>query len=166
MMADTKTRRQSQSGDVLSLAAERAQQHARAAGHRKVAPSEVAMAALAELHEPFPSSPSDPSEVIARLDELGSPATVATTGGRYFGFVNGGMLPAALAANWLAGAWNQNAALRVMSPVAAELEDVVLRWVCEALELPPECAGGVVTCATMAHFTALVAARHTLLGRA
>src|SRR5207302_1795085 len=92
-------------------------------------------------------------------------ATVATTGGRYFGFVNGGMVPAALAANWLAGAWNQNAALRVMSPIAAELEEIVLRWVCEALRLPPECAGGLVTCATMANFTALVTARHALLAR-
>jgi glutamate/tyrosine decarboxylase-like PLP-dependent enzyme len=100
------------------------------------------------------------------LDEIGSPSTVATTGGRYFGFVNGGMLPAALAANWLAGAWNQNAALRVMSPIAAELEDVVLRWVCEALALPAGCAGGLVTCATMANFTALVAARQALLKRA
>ena len=123
------------------------------------------MAALTELHEPFPSSPSDPSEVLARLDELGSPATMATTGGRYFGFVNGGMLPAALAANWLAGAWNQNAALRVMSPVAAELEDVVIQWVCEALGLPEDCAGGLVTCATMANFTALATARHALLAR-
>jgi glutamate/tyrosine decarboxylase-like PLP-dependent enzyme len=123
------------------------------------------MAALSELHEPFPPSPSDPSEVIARLDELGSPATVATTGGRYFGFVNGGMLPAALAANWLAGAWNQNAALRVMSPVAAELEDVVIQWVCEALGLPEDCAGGLVTCATMANFTALATARQALLAR-
>jgi glutamate/tyrosine decarboxylase-like PLP-dependent enzyme len=76
------------------------------------------------------------------------------------------MVPAALAANWLAGAWNQNAALRVMSPIAAELEEVVLRWVCEALGLPPECSGGLVTCATMANFTALVTARHVLLARA
>src|SRR2546429_1055913 len=75
------------------------------------------------------------------------------------------MVPAALAANWLAGAWNQNAALRVMSPIAAELEEVVLRWVWEALGLPPECSGGLVTCATMANFTALVTARHALLAR-
>src|SRR6266403_1650370 len=165
MATDTRTRQQSQSGDVLTLAAERAQQYVRAAGHRKVAPSESAMAALAELHEPFPSSPDEPSEVIAKLDELGSPATVTTTGGRYFGFVNGGMLPAALAANWLAGAWNQNAALRVMSPIAAELEDVAIRWVCEALGLPADCAGGLVTCATMANFTALATARRALLAR-
>jgi len=116
--------------------------------------------------EPFPSLPSDPCEVITRLDQIGSAATVATTGGRYFGFVNGGMVPAALAANWLAAAWNQNAALRVMSPIAAELEEVVLRWVCEALGLPPDCAGGLVTCATIANFTALVTARHALLARA
>jgi glutamate/tyrosine decarboxylase-like PLP-dependent enzyme len=90
---------------------------------------------------------------------------MATTGGRYFGFVNGGMVPAAMAANWLAAAWNQNASLRVMSPIAAELEEIVLRWVCEALGLPKECAGGVVTCATMANFTALVTARQALLAR-
>ena len=165
MATDSKTRQQSQSGDVLTLAAERARRYVRAAAQRRVAPSEAALAALAMLHEPFPSLPSDPSEVISKLDEQGSPATVTTTGGRYFGFVNGGMLPAALAANWLAGAWNQNAALRVMSPVAAELEDVVLRWVCEALGLPTNCAGGLVTCATMANFTALATARHTLLAR-
>jgi len=165
MATDSKTRQQSQSGDVLTLAAERARRYVRAAAQRRVAPSEAALAALAMLHEPFPSLPSDPSEVISKLDELGSPATVTTTGGRYFGFVNGGMLPAALAANWLAGAWNQNAALRVMSPVAAELEDVVIRWVCEALGLPANCAGGLVTCATMANFTALATARQALLAR-
>jgi glutamate/tyrosine decarboxylase-like PLP-dependent enzyme len=124
------------------------------------------MAALAELHEPFPPSPSDPSDVIERLDRIGSAATMATTGGRYFGFVVGGMVPAAMAANWLAAAWNQNASLRAMSPIAAELEEVVLRWVCEALGLPPDCAGGLVTCATMANFTALVTARQALLARA
>jgi len=130
-----------------------------------VSPSETAVAALAELHEPFPPSSSDPTNVIARLDQIGSGATVATTGGRYFGFVNGGIVPAARAASLLAAAWNQNAALRVMSPIAAELEEVVLRWVCEALGLPPECAGGLVTCATMANFTALVTARYALLAR-
>jgi len=103
--------------------------------------------------------------VLKKLGDVGSPATVATTGGRYFGFVIGGTLPASLAANWLAGAWDQNAALRVMSPVAAELEEVVLRWVCEAFGLPQNCEGGLVTCATTANFTALVAARHALLAR-
>src|SRR6266436_9483218 len=152
--------------DLLTLAADKAQRYVRSIAERRVSPSESAVSALGELWEPFPSSPSDPGDVIARLDRIGSAATVATTGGRYFGFVNGGMVPAALAANWLAAAWNQNAALRVMSPIGAELEEVVLRWVCEALGLPPECEGGLVTCATMANFTALVTARHALLERA
>ncbi len=152
--------------DLLTLAADKAQRYVRAITERRVGPSEAAVSALAELWEPFPSSSSDPSDVIARLDQIGSGATVATTGGRYFGFVNGGMVPAAMAANWLAAAWNQNAGLRVMSPIAAELEEIVLGWICEALQLPPECSGGLVTCATMANFTALVTARHALLARA
>jgi len=99
------------------------------------------------------------------LDELGSSATVATAGSRYFGFVIGGTLPAALAASWLTSAWDQNSAFRVMSPVVAEIEEVVLRWVCEILGIPDDCEGGIVTCATAANFTALAAARQALLGR-
>jgi len=166
MATDAGVAVQSKSDDLLSFAADKARIYVRSVAERRVGPSEAAVLALAGLHEPFPLSPCDPMAVIKRLDEIGSPATVTTTGGRYFGFVNGGMVPAALAANWLAGAWNQNAALRVMSPIAAELEEVVLRWVCEALGLPPECSGGLVTCATMANFTALVTARHALLARA
>src|SRR5258706_11612589 len=152
--------------DPLSLAAERARRYVREIGERRVAPAPDAVAALAKFHEGFPETLSDPRDVVRMLDELGSPATVATTGRRYFGFVVGGVLPAAMAANWLAGAWDQNAGLRVMSPVAAELEDVVLRWICEALDLPAECEGGLVTCATMANFTALAAARYALLRKA
>src|SRR5258706_1498555 len=165
MATDTGSGRQSLIDDAMKLAVDNAQRYVREISERRVAPSEAAVAALADLHEPFPWSPSDPSAVIARLDHIGSPATMATTGGRYFGFVNGGMVPAAMAANWLAAAWNQNAALRVMSPIAAELEEIVLQWVCEALGLPQECTGGLVTCATMANFTALVTARQALLAR-
>jgi glutamate/tyrosine decarboxylase-like PLP-dependent enzyme len=152
--------------DVLSFAAERAQQYVRDIGQRRVAPEERHIRGLERFREAFPVSSSDPRNVIAMLDEFGSPATVATTGGRYFGYVNGGVLPAALGANWLAGAWDQNAALRVMSPIAAELEDVVLRWICDALHLPAECEGGLVTGATTANFTALAAARYALLKKA
>ena len=157
---------QTQSHKLLNSAAERAIRYVESVGERRVAPSESELSTLTGFHEPFPPSPSDPREVLATLDQLGSPTSMATTGGRYFGFVNGGIVPAALAANWLAGAWNQNAALRAMSPVAAELEEVVLRWICEALELPADCAGGLVTSATMASFTSLVTARHVLLQRA
>jgi len=152
--------------DVLSFAAERAQRYARQIGDRRVAPEDGHVRGLERFREAFPEGSSDPRSVVAMLDEFGSPATVATTGGRYFGFVIGGVLPAALGANWLADAWDQNASLRVMSPIAAELEDVVLRWVCEALHLPADCEGGLVTCATMANFTALAAARYALLKKA
>ena len=152
--------------DVLSVAAGKARAYVSGVSTRQVSPSKEAITRLEELREPFPVSACDPLEVIEKLDRIGSPATTASTGGRYFGFVIGGMVPAALAANWLAGAWNQNTALRVMSPVAAELEDVILRWVCDALGLPEDCSGGLVTCATMANFTSLIAARHALLRRA
>jgi glutamate/tyrosine decarboxylase-like PLP-dependent enzyme len=152
--------------DLLRYAAETARKYVHEIGERRVAPAKKDLAGLTKFREPFPKGPSDPKEVLQQLDKIGSPATVATTGGRYFGFVVGGTLPASLAANWLAGAWDQNAGLRVMSPVAAELEEVALRWVCEALGLPLKCEGGLVTCATMANFTAMVAARHALLARA
>ncbi len=152
--------------DVLSMAADRARRYVRDIGARRVAPAEKDLAALSRFHEPFPERSGDPREVIAMLDDLGSPATVATTGGRYFGFVIGGALPASMAASWLANAWDQNLALRVMSPVAAELEEVVLRWVSDALGLPGDCAGGLVTCATLANFSALLAARYSLLAKA
>ena len=152
--------------ELLRQAAEIARKYALGIGERRVAPAQKDLDSLKEFREPFPNAPSDPTQILERLDQIGSRATVATTGGRYFGFVNGGTLPASLAANWLAGVWDQNAALRVMSPVAAELEEVVLRWICEALGLPENCEGGLVTCATTASFTALAAARHALLARA
>lgn len=128
---------------ALRVAAERSYGYLRGIGARSVAPNAAALAGLAEFHEPFPERPCDPAEAIAKLCEFGGPATVATTGGRYFGFVIGGALPAALAASWVANTWDQNAVFRVMSPVAAELEEVVLRWVCEALGLPGDCEGGI-----------------------
>lgn len=162
----TNTRLGSQRMEVLNLAAQQAQTYITDVATRRVSPSADALAALAELHEPFPDVPSEPADVIRMLNKIGSAATVTMSGGRYFGFVIGGMVPAALAANWLAAAWNQNASLRAMSPIAAELEEVVLAWVYEALGLPPGCAGSLVTCATMANFTGLVTARHAILSRA
>lgn len=133
---------------------------------RRVAPDPESIARLAEFHEPVPDRPCDPLQVLSLLDEAGSNATVASTGGRYFGFVTGGTLPVALAANWLAGAWDQNAALGVMSPVAATLEEVVLGWLRDLLGLPLSCGAGFVTGATMANLSCLAAARHALLQRA
>ena len=151
--------------EVLKLAADRAIRYNARISKRNVAPSSESVSALAQFREQFPESSSDPCQVVEMLDEIAGAATVATTGGQYFGFVIGGVLPAAMAANWLAATWGQNAALRVMSPAAAELEDVVLKWICDALRLPADCDGGLVTCATAANFCGLAAARSALLAR-
>src|SRR5215472_7059736 len=139
--------------DLLEIAAARAVRYAVGVNNRRVAPAAEDVARLEALGGPLPQAPSDPKEVLALLDEVGSRATVASTGGRYFGFVTGGTFPAAVAANWLAGIWDQNAAFSVMSPVAAELEEVVLAWVLDLLGLPSTCGGGFVTGTTMANFS-------------
>jgi glutamate/tyrosine decarboxylase-like PLP-dependent enzyme len=148
---------------LLTDAAERAAHYLASLSDRNVAPWPENVARLEELAGPLPQTPGDPAEVLALLDGVGSPATVATAGGRYFGFVIGGSLPAALAANWLAGAWDQNASLQVMSPVAAKLEEIVLAWTLDLLGLPSQAGAGFVTGTTMANFTALAAARTALL---
>ena len=106
----------------------------------------------------MPDGPDDPERVIALLDEAGSPATMASAGPRFFGFVIGGSQPVALAANWLAAAWDQNAGASTASPVAATLESVAQRWLVELFGLPPTTVAGFVTGATMANLTALAAA--------
>lgn len=133
---------------------------------RSVGPRPEALAALSRFRERLPEVPSDPDEVLTMLDLYGSPATIAKTGGRNFGFVNGGCLPAALAAAWLVSTWDQNASFFVQSPAAITLEEIALGWVRELLGLPEGTGGAVVTGATMANFSALAAARHALLARA
>ncbi len=152
--------------ELLRDAARRAATYLDGLPARRVAPAPEAVARLDALGGPFPDGPSDPEGVLALLDTIGSPATVASAGGRYFGFVTGGTLPAALAANWLAGAWDQNTAFVTMSPVVAAIEEIALGWLRGALGLPPGCGAGFVTGATMANTTALAAARHAVLARA
>lgn len=152
--------------DLLAEAAKRAVRYVSEIGNRRVAPQPEDVARLESLGGPLPEHPTDPAQVLALLDDIGSPATVATTGPRYFGFVTGGSLPAAMAANWLAGAWDQNAALTVMSPVGAKLEEIVLAWFVDLLGLPSTCGASFVTGTTMANFSGLAAARTALLQRA
>lgn len=151
--------------DLLMDAANRGARYVSEIGSRRVAPRPEDIARVGSLGGPVPEEPADPKTVLALLDEFGSPATIASTGGRYFGFVTGGTLPAALAANWLAGAWDQNGAMRVMSPVSAVLEEIALGWLRDLLRLPASTGAGFVTGATMANFTCLAAARHALLER-
>jgi len=151
---------------LLAETASRATRYLASLPERSVVPSPVSVAALEKLGGPLPESPADPAQVLALLDDIGSPATVATAGPRYFGFVIGGTLPAALAANWLAGAWDQNGAMQISSPVAARLEEIVLQWTIDLLDLPAGSGAGFVTGTTMANFTSLAAARTALLKRA
>src|SRR5258708_37039987 len=98
--------------EVLSLAAERAIKYANGVRDRRVAPGARELEGLARFRETFPEGPTDAESVVAMLDEFGSPATVATTGGRYFGYGIGGGLPAALGGDWLGGGWEQKGARR------------------------------------------------------
>jgi glutamate/tyrosine decarboxylase-like PLP-dependent enzyme len=152
--------------DLLTDAAGRAIRYLNALGERPVAPSPAAIEALRGFDEPLPDESRSPAETLRQLDELGSPAMTAMAGPRFFGFVIGGTLPVTLAANWLAGAWDQNTGLFRPTPGTAFLEQVSLRWLLELLQLPANCGGAFVTGATVANLCGLAAARHAVLKRA
>src|SRR5579863_9264795 len=151
---------------LLSEVARRAGDYLAGLDDRRVAPDGAALAGLARFDEPLPERGGDAAATLALLDQAGSPATMASAGGRYFGFVIGGCHPVALGANWLAAAWDQNTALPVMSPVAARLHEVVTRWLTGLLGLPAGSAAVFVTGAAMANTAALTAARDQQLARA
>ena len=150
---------------LLSDASARAIRYLAGLDSRSVAPTPAAMAALRAFDEALPEKRSDAAETLRLLDEVGSPATTAMAGRRFFGFVIGGSLPVALGANWLAGAWDQNSAYYRATPSTAFVEQIALRWLLEVLRLPAECGGAFVTGATVANLCALAAARHAVLGR-
>ena len=150
---------------LLRDASDRALAYLSGVADRPVRPDRDAVARLGELDFALPDAGLASPDVLHMLDESGSPATVASNGPRYFGFVTGGALPVAQAAAWLSAAWDQNGALTVMSPVAARLNAVALRWITELLGLPAGAAGGFVTGATMANATCLAAARDAVLAR-
>lgn len=133
---------------------------------RPVFPSQDQVAALDGFDFDLPLGTTEPAKVMNLLHKLGSPGTVATAGGRYFGFVIGSTLPVALAAHCLAGAWDQCAGLKVLSPVGEKLELVAGNWLKELLRLPGESGVGFVTGATMGNLTGLATARHALLKQA
>ena len=122
--------------NLLQDVASRATQYLDGVTQRRVFPSPAALRDLNGFSVELQDEPIDPAKVLEELDTLGSPATVACTGGRYFGFVTGGALPATLAANMLAGAWDQNAGLELGSPVDAHLEKVCRGWLVSLLGLP------------------------------
>ncbi len=149
--------------DVLHAAIAAALEYAASIDGRRVAPDGQAVAALAAFDEPLPDVGRDELETLQLLHDVGSPATVASTGARYFGFVNGATYPVALGSSWLVSAWDQNTALPVMSPVAATLHDVVEGWLVDLLGLPAGTGVAFVTGATVANASCLAAARDALL---
>ena len=112
---------------------------------------------------PLPETGTDPVEIVQAIAAAADPGLVGTAGPRYFGFVIGGSLPAALATDWLVSTWDQNGVMYVVSPAAAVAEEVAGGWLVELLGLPSGTSVGFVTGATMANFTALAAARHSVL---
>lgn len=151
---------------IMQDAATRGIRYLQGLDTRGVGASRDAVEGLEHLDGSLPETGMAPEDVLALLDAHGSPATTASAGPRYFGFVTGGALPAAAAANWLSGAWDQNAFSFVSSPAATVIEEIALRWLLDILHLPKDCGGTFVTGATMANFCGLAAARHRLLENA
>jgi len=121
---------------------------------------------LAALGGPLPDGPSDPAEVVADLARRADRGLTATPSGRFFGFVIGGVHPAALGADWLTSVWDQNAGLTALAPASAACEAVAAGWLLDLLGLPATASVGFVTGGMQANFTCLAAARHDVLARA
>ena len=152
--------------DLIDDFAQRAKTYLADLNTHPVFPRQEALDGLNKFDTPLQSEPADTAEVLALLDDVGSPATVRSTGGRYYGFVTGGSLPAAMSAKLLASVWDQNCGLTVQSPVSSYLEEIAGKWLIQLFGLPQQCGFGFVTGDTMANFAALAAARHTLLKNA
>lgn len=132
---------------------------------RNVFPTEEAIEALQHFEEDLPETSTSTATLLDALHQHGSPATVAQIGGRYFGFVNGGIVPAGLAARCLSGYWDQNTGMQVISPIAAKLEVVVEKWLKQLFQLPSQTVAGFVSGTSAATFCGLAAARYRIFQR-
>ena len=166
-MSELVTRLQNESKDkaIYRQAFDHALTYLDTLGDRPAFPPAPALDALRSLDEGLPDGPCDTSDILRTLHEIGAPAAVAHGGGRYFGFVNGGAIPAALAARLLADVWDQNAALHIMSPIAAKLEAICESWLLDLLQLPKRSAAGFVSGTATATLCGLLAGRNALLSR-
>ena len=152
------------SRDLLAAAADHAAAFLDGLPDRPVGPAQTDPAALGEaLGGPLPEGPEDPRAVLDALVAGAEPGIMASQSPRFFGFVFGGALPVALAADWVVSAWDQNAFSYVSSPAAAVAEDVVRGWLAELLGLPGDASFAITTGCQMAHATCLAAARHHVL---
>ncbi len=155
--------REQQSRALFEQAKGYAYEYADGATERNVFPSIQALADLEQFVEDLPATSGDAAAILQQLHEYGSPATTAQTGGRYFGFVNGGILPVTLATKWLSDFWDQNTALYAMSPVASKLEEICERWLKQLFGLPDSTVAGFVSGTSSAILCGLAAARYRLL---
>ena len=156
--------------DLYDKALERASTHARdwlaSVPGRAVPPQLDADAVVAALGGPFPEGPTDPADVVDLLARHVEPALMAMPSGRFFGWVIGGTLPAALGADWLVSSWDQNTAIRFATPGTTAVEQAAAGWLLDLLGLPADAEVGFVTGATMANFTGLAAGRRQQLDAA
>ena len=128
-----------------------------------VFPSDENLKNLAVFDESIPTESSSPEDIISQLNKFGSPATTAQTGGRYFGFVNGGAIPVSVATKWLSDFWDQNGGLYLTSPINAKFEAICEQWLKELFNLPKSTVAGFVSGTSTANFCGVVAARFRLL---
>ena len=154
-----------QATDALQLAVVRALEHLAESPTRRVDADPQAVAELHRLGGPLPEGGEPAHDVIDLLDRVGRRATVLSTSPRFFGFVAGGTLPVTLGAQWIAAAWDQNANMRVLSPVGCFIEEITREWLVDLLGLPQGTHCSFVTGTTTADITALLGARHALLRR-
>lgn len=150
---------QQNSKALLKLAQQAAFDYIDQQPKQPVFPNQANIEKLSIFEESLPDASSDPALLLALLDTVGSANTVAQTGGRYFGFVNGNALPVTLATKWLADVWDQNAALYVMSPIASKLESVCQIWLNQLFQLPEQTVAGFVSGTSIATLSGLAAAR-------
>ena len=138
--------------EILKSVTTRALEYLRSVPQRNVFPSQESLEKLDQLSVSLPNEGESPESILEKLDSIGSANTVVSNGGRYFGFVFGGSVPASLAASWMVSTWDQNAVFKVSSPIAAHIEKVTANWLLDFLRLPSGSAVGFVTGTTMANF--------------
>lgn len=144
---------------LFDEASNAAYSYAESAPEGRVFPSEDAISGLEHFDEDLPEAPGNAMQILRQLDKFGSPATVAQIGGRYFGLVNGGVLPITLAVRWLTDFWDQNTPLYLSSPIASRLEVITEDWLRELFYLPDSCVAGYVSGSSTSILCGLAAAR-------
>ena len=151
---------------LLDLAANEAKAYLDGVAHRAVPPAFGTDTLLPAFSEPLPAHGRDPREVLELLIANAEPGLTAMSSPRFFGFVTGGTYPVAMAAEWLTSAWDQNAALREVTPAHSAAREAVEGWLTDLLDLPTGTTMVTVTGGLMANFTGLAAGRHAVLARA